>query len=131
MLAWLALGGEAGATQVELVDALWPVGWELDGDAERSSLAALRSYLSTLRRVLDPDGPRGSDRFIRHEGERYILRPDEVWVDVWQFEALAGEAEALLRQGREDRGSGLSGSKLLRSMRPQDCCRTSHICPQP
>jgi DNA-binding SARP family transcriptional activator len=104
LLAWLALGGEAGATQVEIVDALWPVGWELDGDAERSSLAAFRSYLSTLRRVLDPDGPRGSDRFIRHEGERYSLRPDEVWVDVWQFEALAGEAEALLRQGRGTEG---------------------------
>ncbi len=104
LLAWLALRREAGATQVELVDALWPLGAELDADAERSSLAALRSYLSTLRRVLDPTGPRGSDRFIRHEGERYILRPDEVWVDVWQFAALAGEAEALLRQGRSAEG---------------------------
>lgn len=104
LLAWLALRREAGVTQVEIVDALWPLGAELDADAERSSLAALRSYLSTLRRVLDPAAPRGSDRFIRHEGERYILRPDEVWVDVWQFAALAGEAEALLRQGRSAEG---------------------------
>lgn len=104
LLAWLALRREAGATQIELIDALWPVGPEFDAEAERSSLSALRSYLSTLRRVLDPAGPRGSDRFIRHEGERYILRPDEVWVDVWQFAALAGEAEALLRQGRSAEG---------------------------
>jgi len=100
LLAWLALRHEAGATQVDIVDALWPLDAELDADAERSSLSALRSYLSTLRRVLDPAGPRGSDRFIWHEGERYVLRPNEVWVDVWQFEALAGQAEALLRQGR-------------------------------
>lgn len=92
---------EAGATQIEIVDAFWPIGVELDARAERSSLAALRSSLSTLRRVLDPSGPRGSDRFIWHEGERYALRPDEVWVDVWQFEALARQAEALLRQGRQ------------------------------
>lgn len=104
LLAWLALRREAGATQVELVDALWPVGPEFDAEAERSSLSALRSYLSTLRRVLDPAGPRGSDRFIKHEGERYILRPDEVWVDVGQFEMLAGEAEALLRQGHTAEG---------------------------
>ena len=104
LLAWLALRREAGATQVEIIDALWPLGAELNADAERSSLATLRSYLSTLRRVLDPTGPRGSDRFIWHEGERYALRPDEVWVDVWQFETLAGEAETLLRQGRAAEG---------------------------
>jgi DNA-binding SARP family transcriptional activator len=104
LLALLVLRREAGVTQVELIDALWPPGAELDAGAERSSLSALRSYLSTLRRVLDPDGPRGNDRFIWHEGERYILRSGEVWVDVWEFEALTGEAEALLRQGREAEG---------------------------
>ncbi|HSN75954.1 MAG TPA: BTAD domain-containing putative transcriptional regulator [Anaerolineae bacterium] len=104
LLAYLALRREAGATQVEIIDALWPVDAELDAKAERSSLSALRSYLSTLRRVLDPTGPRGSDRFVVHEGERYGLRPDEVWVDVWQFEALANQAEALLAQDRWQEG---------------------------
>ena len=104
LLAWLALRREAGATQVEIIDALWPPGAELDAEAERNSLATLRSYLSTLRRVLDPSGPRGSDRFVLHEGERFSLRPDEVWVDVWQFEALASQGEALLREGRQAEG---------------------------
>ncbi len=104
LLAWLALRRLAGATQIELIDALWPLGSALDAEAERSSLSALRSYLSTLRRVLDPTGPRGNDRFVAYEGERYRLRPDEVWVDVWQFEALAGQAEALLREGRRPEG---------------------------
>lgn len=32
------------------------------------------------------------------EGERYHLRSDDLWVDVWEFEALASQAEALFRQ---------------------------------
>lgn len=104
LLAYLALRREAGATQIEIADALWPVGDGLDTKAERSSLSAVRSYMSTLRRVLDPTGPRGSDRFVVHEGERYGLRPDEVWIDVWQFEALASQAEALLTQDRRQEG---------------------------
>lgn len=104
LLAWLALRREAGATQVEIIDALWPMDAEFDAKAERSSLSALRSYLSTLRRVLDPAGPRGSDRWIAHEGDRYSLRSDGLWVDLWQFEALAGQAEALLAQDRQQEG---------------------------
>lgn len=104
LLAYLVLRREAGATQVELVDALWPPGAELDANAERSSLAALRSYLSTLRRVLDPAGPRGSDRWIVREGDRYMLRSDGLWVDVWQFEALAVQAEAMLARDQLEEG---------------------------
>jgi DNA-binding SARP family transcriptional activator len=104
LLAYLALRREAGATQIEIVDALWPVGGGLDTRAESNSLATLRSYLSTLRRVLDPAGPRSSDRWIVREGERYTLRGDGLWVDVWQFEALASQAEALLAQHRWQEG---------------------------
>lgn len=98
LLALLALRREAGVTQVEIIDSLWPLGADIDADAERSSLSALRSYLSTLRRVLDPSGPRGSDRWIVREGDRYTLRNAGLWVDVWQFEGLANQAEALLAQ---------------------------------
>ncbi|HNS02964.1 MAG TPA: bacterial transcriptional activator domain-containing protein [Anaerolineae bacterium] len=103
LLALLALRHKAGVTQVEIIDALWPPGSELDVEAERNSSSAFRSYLSTLRRVLDPIGPRGNDRWIAHEAERYFLRSD-VWVDVWEFEALADEAEARLAQGRQADG---------------------------
>lgn len=100
LLAFLALAGRRGATQAEIVDALWPIGDELDGAAEQRSLAALRSYLSTLRRVLEPDGPRGSQRYIQQEGSRYFLGPSaEVWVDVWEFERLSAQARALWAQG--------------------------------
>ncbi len=104
LLAYLALHRDLGVTQVEIVDALWPLGPEPDAEAERSSRSAFRSYLSTLRRVLEPAGPRGSDRWIVHEGERYTLRGDGLWVDVWEFEGLAGQAEAQLAQGHQEEG---------------------------
>lgn len=103
LLAYLALRGRTGATQIEIIDALWPPKAELDGTAEQRSLTSFRSYLSTLRHVLEPDGPRGSQRFIQQEGSRYFLRRDpEVWVDVWQFEGLAAQAERHWAAGRQE-----------------------------
>lgn len=104
LLAYLALCRAAGATQTEIIDALWPSHPDADAQAERASFSAFRSYLSTLRRVLDPDGPRGSNRWVVRAGERYALRIDHVWVDVWEFEALASQAEALLKQGQTEAG---------------------------
>lgn len=98
LLAYLALRQDIGLTQVEIVDALWPPGADPDAKAERRSVSTFRSYLSTLRHVLDPEGLYGSDRRVVHEGERYHLRSDDLWVDVWEFEALASQAEALFRQ---------------------------------
>lgn len=98
LLAYLALHRELGVTQVEIIDALWPPGLEPDAQAERRSISAFRSYLSTLRRVLDPEGLTGNGRRVMHAGERYYLQADDCWVDVWEFEALASQAEALLRQ---------------------------------
>jgi len=105
LLALLALYSERGATQVEIVDALWPLSESLSreelGKAEQQSLTNLRSYLSTLRHVLEPDGPRGSDRYVELIDGRYRLRRDSgIWVDVWQFEALATQAEKHRAAGR-------------------------------
>lgn len=98
LLAYLALRGARGATQMEIVDALWPVNESLSGQylskAEHDSLTAFRSYLSTLRHVLEPDGPRGSDRFVELVDGCYRLRQNnDLWVDVWEFEVLAAQAE--------------------------------------
>jgi DNA-binding SARP family transcriptional activator len=100
LLAYLALRGAEGASQAELVDALWPLREDLDGEAERRSLTALRSYLSTLRHVLEPSAVRGSDRYVELVDGRYRLRDNAgVWVDVWEFETLVGQGQRLLRQG--------------------------------
>ena len=105
LLACLALGSERGVTQTQIVDALWPLRSELDGDAERRSLTAFRSYLSTLRTVLEPGAPRGSERYVIHDGSRYRLRRnDGLWVDAWAFEAAASRAEAAIAAGHSAAG---------------------------
>lgn len=105
LLAYLALRGEEGATQSELVDALWPLEEELDGEAERRSLATFRSYLSTLRRVLEPNAARGSDHYVELVDGRYRLRTDNgLRVDVWEFEAFADQGQKLLRQSKSQEG---------------------------
>lgn len=103
LLAYLALRARTGASQTEIIDVLWPVRPEGDGAAEQRSLTAFRSYLSTLRHVLEPDGLRGSQRFIQQEGSRYFLRRSpEIWVDVWQFDDLAAQAERHWAAGRQE-----------------------------
>lgn len=100
LLALLALRRATGITTIEIADALWPISAELDGDAERKSLAAMRSYLSTLRRVLEPTAERASKSWIERDSDRYYLRSPDVWVDLWEFEALSQRARKLAEQER-------------------------------
>jgi len=102
LLAYLALAGDQGLTREQLVDALWPLRDDGDGEAEQRSLNALRSYLSTVRKVLEPERPRSADSLIAHDGGRYrlVTRP-EVWVDVREFERLTKETERLGAAGAD------------------------------
>lgn len=103
LLAYLALKGEHGATQIELVDALWPGNGGWNGADDARNRKNLHSYLSTLRRVLEPDGERGSEAFIVRDSERlYLQRTPDLWVDVWEFERLVETAIAHQRAGRTD-----------------------------
>lgn len=95
LLALLALRHHNGVTSFDIAEALWPIGGEIDSDADRKSQSAMRSYLSTLRRVLDPAGQRGGRSHIVRDGERYYLRSEDLWVDLWEFEALVEQAEKL------------------------------------
>lgn len=100
LLAYLILSHPAGLTATQLVDALWPIGDDGDGDREKKALNALRSYVSTLRHILEPDRPRDVPGLILHEGGRYRLAPGPgVWVDVWEFERLTGAAERMAAAG--------------------------------
>ena len=113
LLAYLALAGEAGVTRNQLVDALWPLPDDGDGPAEQRSLNALRSYLSTVRKVLEPDKPPAGQSVIAHDGDRYRLvnRPD-VWVDVWEFARWTAEAERCAAAG-EDRSAAAAWERTV------------------
>lgn len=69
----------------EVLDALWP---ELPPD---SAALALNTAFSDLRRILEPDLPRGSpSHYLEREGDTLALRLTEgIWYDAWAFEQAA------------------------------------------
>jgi DNA-binding SARP family transcriptional activator/tetratricopeptide (TPR) repeat protein len=73
-----------------LVDSLW-------GEAQpRNGTGALHSYLSHLRKRLEPDrDARSREGLIARHGPGYVLRMDPDAVDAWQFERLLRDAAAL------------------------------------
>jgi DNA-binding SARP family transcriptional activator len=89
LLAVLLLELDRVVTVDALVAGLW-------GDAAPAkAVASIQSYISNLRRVLEPDrAPRSPARVLVSRGTGYVLRvpPDEV--DVRCFEAALGQAEA-------------------------------------
>lgn len=102
LLAYLALKGKDGATQIELVDALWPHDDNLDRADDQRHRKNLQSYLSTLRRVLEPKAERNSDTFIIRDSERlYLANIAGLWVDIWEFDRLITSAAAYKRQGNQ------------------------------
>lgn len=72
-----------------LADAVW--GPECPADAA----SALQSYVSHLRRSLQPDAPaRARSGVIVREGPGYAVRRPPEAVDAWRFEALLAASEA-------------------------------------
>jgi LuxR family maltose regulon positive regulatory protein len=71
--AMIAFGG-AEVNAAVLIDALWP---DSEGDA---AYHALESTLYRLRQLL------GARDAVRMEGGKASLNPDQLWVDMWEFE---------------------------------------------
>lgn len=72
-----------------LADAVW------GEQAPADTVAALQSYVSHLRRGLQPGAPaRTRSRVIVREGTGYAVRIPADGVDAWRFEALLREAES-------------------------------------
>jgi LuxR family transcriptional regulator, maltose regulon positive regulatory protein len=72
--ALIAFGGIEVSAGV-LIDALWP---DSEGDA---AYHALESALYRLRQLL------GARDAVRMEGGKVTLNRDQLWVDMWEFEA--------------------------------------------
>lgn len=89
----LAAEGRPVAAEA-LVDALW-------GEAPpASATGTLQSYISRLRRALEPDrAPGATARVLVSEGSGYRLVVDPDQVDFHRFEALAEDGAARLRAG--------------------------------
>ena len=87
VLALLVLAGGDVVPADRLVDSLW-------GEAQpRNGTGALHSYLSHLRKRLEPDrDARSREGLIARHGPGYVLRVDADTVDAWQFERLLQQA---------------------------------------
>src|SRR3954451_3974861 len=70
-----------------LLDALW------DGSPPPSGSASLQSYVSHLRRALEPDrAERSPSRVLTNGGAGYVMPVPADDVDAWRFERLVDEA---------------------------------------
>src|SRR3712207_2801877 len=75
-----------------IADAVW------GDEAPKDTVGALQSYLSHLRRGLEPDAPaRGRSTVIVREGPGYAFRQPPDTVDAWRFEALLARADEAAR----------------------------------
>ena len=79
----------------------------LGGGRRRNGTGALHSYLSHLRKRLEPDrDARSREGLIARHGPGYVLRVDADAVDAWQFERLLqARRRSLTDPGDAGRGS--------------------------
>ncbi|MBE3010524.1 tetratricopeptide repeat protein [Microbispora sp. NEAU-D428] len=95
ILAMLLLREGHAVTPDEMIDGVW------GEDAPPRALGALRTYVSRLRTVLEPDrSPRTPPRLLTSVGRGYALRLDPARFDLAVFERECGAAESDRRTGR-------------------------------
>ncbi|MFH9467849.1 BTAD domain-containing putative transcriptional regulator [Streptomyces clavifer] len=80
------------------VDRLVADLWE--GEAPAGAVGAVRTFVSALRRVLEPRRPpRRAPRLLVTQGPGYVLHAGRDAVDAWRFEDIAGRAGAAAPRG--------------------------------
>ncbi|MEU7895474.1 BTAD domain-containing putative transcriptional regulator [Nonomuraea sp. NPDC049152] len=101
ILAMLLLREGRAITPTEMIDAVW------GEEAPPRALGALRTYVSRLRTVLEPDrSPRSRPELLTSVGKGYALRAGSL--DLTLFERGVQEAEALRKKG----GAGEAAESL-------------------
>src|SRR3954469_16036357 len=111
VLAVLLLAGGHVVTVDTVVDAVW------GEDPPGSAAGTLHTYVSRIRRAIEPDRTRGTQpKLLLWEPPGYRLAVDPADIDFLRFEQLAGEGRALLDAGRLDeaRTTLLSADALWR-----------------
>jgi DNA-binding SARP family transcriptional activator/tetratricopeptide (TPR) repeat protein len=89
----------------DLVDGIWGT------DPPPGAVSVLRTYVSRLRKVLEPDrAPGEPSRLVVSIGDGYVLRTDSVSIDLDQFEEHVNRAEH-----RRVAGDHPAAARLLRT----------------
>jgi DNA-binding SARP family transcriptional activator/tetratricopeptide (TPR) repeat protein len=107
ILAMLLLRESRAVTPTEMIDAVW------GEDAPPRALGALRTYVSRLRGVLEPDrSPRARPELLTSVGRGYALRLGTGTLDLAEFERGCADAEVARRADRAEEAAGLLRSAL-------------------
>ncbi|MFD9789383.1 BTAD domain-containing putative transcriptional regulator [Streptomyces sp. NPDC059070] len=107
VLAVLLLRAGTPVSARQLIAAVW------GDEAPPGALRALRTYVFTLRRLLEPGrAPRGTARTLLTTGDGYTLRIAPEGVDLTVFELHAAEARRAAAAGRHERARSLLVSAL-------------------
>jgi DNA-binding SARP family transcriptional activator len=101
VLHMLAVSAGRPVHREVLTEAVWP-------NAEpRAANRYLHVAISSLRRVLEPNGRRGGESLIAREAEAYRLAlPDDARVDIVEFDRALAAARAAQRGGDDERSLG-------------------------
>jgi DNA-binding SARP family transcriptional activator/tetratricopeptide (TPR) repeat protein len=107
VLALLLLRRGRPAGVGELVDGIWGT------DPPTAAVSVLRTYISRLRKRLEPDRPADeSPRLVLSLGDGYALRSDAVLSDLDRFEDLVAQAGARRTEGDDRTAVQLLSSAL-------------------
>ncbi len=99
LAALLLTPGEAVTTE-RLTEAVWP------RNPPSAVMTTLHSYVSNLRRKLEPSSPpRCRNRILRREPSGYVLAVAPELIDVCRFEQLLRDGRRLLLEGRHQAAS--------------------------
>ncbi|MFI6787756.1 AfsR/SARP family transcriptional regulator [Nonomuraea sp. NPDC050383] len=101
ILGMLLLREGRAVTPAEMIDAVW------GDDSPPRALGALRTYVSRLRTVLEPDRPaRSRPEILTSVGRGYALRLSDGALDLVRFERGLHEAETARKAGRPSAAAG-------------------------
>ncbi|MET7464675.1 BTAD domain-containing putative transcriptional regulator [Nonomuraea sp. NPDC005501] len=101
ILGMLLLREGRAVTPAEMIDAVW------GDDSPPRALGALRTYVSRLRTVLEPDRPaRSRPEILTSVGRGYALRLSDGALDLVRFERGLQEAETARKAGRPSAAAG-------------------------
>jgi DNA-binding SARP family transcriptional activator len=107
LLAFLVIEANRVVSLERLVDELWP------GEPPARATAGVQSYVSRLRRILEPERPPAAPaRVLLTQPPGYRLRVDDHAVDAIRFERLAESGRQALATGDAERARALLGEAL-------------------
>ncbi|HEU0088699.1 MAG TPA: BTAD domain-containing putative transcriptional regulator [Pseudonocardiaceae bacterium] len=100
VLAMLLLNANRTVPVDHLITGLW------DEDVPGRPRNTLQVYVSSLRRVLEPDRCRAAQRLLITQDPGYRLQVSSEQLDLLQFTTAAGEGRRLLAESRYEQAAG-------------------------